>query len=138
MMFDLCRTLPPSQPGLSKQHEAEEIFANGPGLQQVQQVSLKWFSKRKAPMKMVTIKNVDISKNRFTVITDDGASVDFSNDEKLLCRDGGPRQRADRRGSMAALVILEHENELYHIAPDQMFFFWSANGTRPIFTLKCR
>ena len=37
--------------------------------------------------------------------------------EKLLCRDGGPRQRADRRGSMAALVILEHENELYRIAP---------------------
>ena len=68
-------------------------------------------------------KNIDIHKNSFTVITDDGASVDFSNDEKLLCRDGGPRQRADRRGSMAALVVLEHGNELYRIAPDQMFFF---------------
>ena len=42
MMFDLRRTLPPSQPGLSKQHEAEEIFANGPGVQQVQKVTLKW------------------------------------------------------------------------------------------------
>ena len=42
MMFDLCRTLPPSQPGLSKQHEAEEIFADGSSLQQVQKVSLKW------------------------------------------------------------------------------------------------
>ena len=41
MMFDLCRTLPLSQSGLSKQHEAEEIVANGPSLQQVQKVSLK-------------------------------------------------------------------------------------------------
>ena len=118
MMFDLCRTLPPSQPGLSKQHEAEEIFANGPGLQQVQQVSLKWWvQQEKSFNKNGDHKNIDIHKNRFTVITDDGASVDFSSDGKSLCRDGGPRQRADRRGSMAALVILEHENELYRIAP---------------------
>ena len=81
------------------------------------------------------------AKTDYSVIIDDGASVDFSSDglsEKLSCRDGGPRQRADRRGSMAALVILEHENELYHIAPDHIFIFWSANRQRSIVTLKFR
>ena len=39
---------------------------------------------------------------------------------------------------MAALVILEHENELYHIAPDHIFIFWSANRQRSIVTLKFR
>ena len=61
MTFDLCRTLPPSQPGLSKQHEAEEIFANGSGLQQVQKVSLKWSVQKEKSFN----KNGDYQKCRY-------------------------------------------------------------------------